>query len=212
MNVIDFGQEGCKKAAKLLDAFLNNELSAELAQSVAEHVESCPNCSREVAERSDLRDRVKKALGSRQSSAVEARLRGRLREESQKRSLLSFTVPLAAAATLLIGVFSVWQWGYGPREAWRTPFEEQEAYVNLLYTKVANVMQSGLGDHVHCSHYRRYPVTKMGGGSVKTTRSSLRGSAQRYRRVTESCWNTSVSTATGSSFTLRSAEKMSCSR
>ena len=162
MNVIDFGQEGCKKAAKLLDAFLNNELSVESAQSVAEHVESCPDCSREVAERTDLRGRVKRALGPRQSSAVETRLRSRLREESKKRSFFVLATPLAAAAALLIGVFSVWDRGFGPQEAWRTPSEEQEAHVDSLYAQVANVMRSGLGDHVHCAHYRRFPIQKMG--------------------------------------------------
>ncbi len=161
MNVIDFGQDGCKKAAKLLDAFINNELSAESAQSVAEHVESCPDCSREVAERTELRGRVKEALGSRQSSAVEARLRSRLREESEKRSFPTFAMAAALAAILLIGFFSVSEWGSGPAEAWRTSAEEQEAHVDLLYTQVANVMRSGLGDHVHCTHYRKFPVKKM---------------------------------------------------
>jgi hypothetical protein len=162
MNVIDFGQEGCKKAAKLLDAFLNNELSAESSQSIAEHVEGCPDCSREVEERTELRNRVRKALGSQQSSAVQARLRSRLREESERYSFRAWAVPLAVAATLLIGVFSVWEIGFGSREAWRTSIEEQEAYVDSLYTQVASVMQSGLGDHIHCTHYRRFPVEKSG--------------------------------------------------
>ncbi len=158
MNVIDFGQEGCKKAAKLLDAFLNNELSAESSQSIAEHVERCPECSREVEERSELRDRVRKVLGSQQSSAVQARLRSRLREESERYSFRAWAVPLAAAATLLIGVFSVWEIGFGSREAWKTSVEVQEAYVDSLYTQVASVMRSGLGGHVHCTHYRKFPV------------------------------------------------------
>ena len=45
------------RAAKLLDAFLNNELSAESAQAIAEHVQACPDCAREVVERTELRGR-----------------------------------------------------------------------------------------------------------------------------------------------------------
>lgn len=162
MNVIDFGREGCKKAAKLLDAFLNNELSPETAQTVAEHVEGCPDCTREVEERVELRSRVHKALGSQQSSGVEARLRSRLREESTRHSYRKWAIPLAAAAALLIGAFPVWEWANGPQEAWRTSIEEQEAYVDSLYRQVANVMQSGLGDHVHCAYYRKFPAKQSG--------------------------------------------------
>ncbi len=158
MNVIDFGQEECKKAAKLLDAFLNNELSAESAQVVAEHVESCADCAREVDERSGLRSRVKGALGTQQSSAVEARLRSRIREEAERGSLWGWRMPLAAAAVVLIRVISISQWGFAPREAWRTAVADQEGLIDSLFMQVSNVMQPGLGDHVHCAHYRKFPV------------------------------------------------------
>ena len=55
MQVIDFGQEECKKTAKLLDAFLNNELSAETSQMVAEHVEKCEVCAQEAKARVEMR-------------------------------------------------------------------------------------------------------------------------------------------------------------
>ena len=158
MNVIDFGQQECKKAAKLLDAFLNNELSAESAQTVAEHVESCADCAREVDERSGLRSRVRSALGTQQSSAIEARLRSRIREQAERRSIWGWSAPLAAAAVVLIGTFSVWQLSSGPGESWKTAVVDQEAFIDSLYLQVAHVMQPALGDHAHCAYYRKFPA------------------------------------------------------
>jgi len=157
VRVIDFGQEECKRAATLLDAFLNNELSAETSHAIAEHVEKCELCSREAKSRVELQDRVKKALrpvGA--NAAVKTRLQARLRAESSAGSFRSWAVPLAVAATLLIGSFAAWNTLTGHREAWRTPVAEQRSYIESLYGQVAGVVRVGLGDHVHCAHFRNF--------------------------------------------------------
>lgn len=160
MRVIDFGQEECKKAADLLDAFLKNELSAETSQRIAEHVDKCETCSQEAKYRSELQERVQKALRQEMPDAgVEARLKARLRRKASNEYLLHWAAPLAAAAALVIGSFAVWQKMQPEQERWMTSTEDQRAYLESLYGQVANVIQIGLRDHVHCAYFRKFAET-----------------------------------------------------
>lgn len=157
MRVIDFGDERCKKVADLLDAFLNNGLSPETSQRIGEHVDSCERCAGEARQRTELQRRVKKALGSKAANeAVKARLRARLQKEDSSRSFWSLSIPLAAAAALLMGFFAAWNTLHRPQEPWQTSAKDQRTYIEALYTQVSSVVRVGLGDHAHCAHFRKF--------------------------------------------------------
>jgi anti-sigma factor (TIGR02949 family) len=45
MKVIGFERNYCKKIARLLDSYLNNELLVETIHEVLKHIRGCPDCS-----------------------------------------------------------------------------------------------------------------------------------------------------------------------
>ena len=48
MNRIQFGEGGCEKTRKYLDAYVSNELMVETNHEVLRHIEGCPSCAAEV--------------------------------------------------------------------------------------------------------------------------------------------------------------------
>jgi anti-sigma factor RsiW len=158
MNVIDFGHEECKKIAGYLDAYLSNELLVETSQTVAEHLEKCPMCADEFDARVKLKNAVQRVVQAQTVPPdVAVRLRSRLEEEAAKGFFRSWAMPLAVAATLVIGVFSGWFALQSQPETWQTAKADQEAYIDSLYEQAAHVVRVGLGDHVHCAYYRKFP-------------------------------------------------------
>jgi anti-sigma factor (TIGR02949 family) len=62
MNRIQFGEGGCEKTRKYLDAYVSNELMVETNHEVLHHIEGCPACAAEVDARARLRSRLKAAV------------------------------------------------------------------------------------------------------------------------------------------------------
>ena len=62
MNRIQFGEGGCEKTRKCLDAYISNELMVETNYEVLRHIEGCPACAAEVDTRVRLRSRLKAAV------------------------------------------------------------------------------------------------------------------------------------------------------
>jgi len=84
---------------------------------------------------------------------LEARIRSRLRAERPGRRRIIRLVPGIAAAAMLGGVLIAYQLGH-----LRLTVNSQESYYTSLSTQVAGLMRVGLGDHIHCAYFRKFPA------------------------------------------------------
>ncbi|MEW5975613.1 MAG: zf-HC2 domain-containing protein [Acidobacteriota bacterium] len=153
-NVHLFGQVQCVRTRRHFDAYLSNQLAAETQQEVSAHLQSCSNCSAELQDRAQLRRSLKNAVSS---TPVPEGLRSRI--QSQLRSTLQDQPsptrrsrwPLAAAAVLLLGVA-----GFGLARLWLSErhagnLSARRAERPASRTEVTQLLQVGLGDHIHCA-------------------------------------------------------------
>ena len=62
MNRPQFGESACEKTRRYMDAYLSNELLVETTHDLLQHLESCPECTAELATRTRLRSRLKTAV------------------------------------------------------------------------------------------------------------------------------------------------------
>ncbi len=164
MNRIQFGEGACEKIRTWLDSYISNELLVETNHEVLRHLEGCAACSAELAARTRLRSRLKDAV-RRQSMPAElpARVRERIRIQESRRSWAAgwgrWAVAIAASVVVCVGV-----WMNYSRE--RLPAlgdrPAQNAYIQRVSASLAAVLKVGLGDHIHCSIFRKYPKTPPG--------------------------------------------------
>ena len=100
---------------------------------------------------SDSNGRLRAAVGSTPVPPfLEAQIRGRLRE--RKTAWLPRLVPVATAAAVFVGLLIAYQLGH-----LRLTVGSQESYIASVSTQIATLMRVGLGDHIHCSVFRKYP-------------------------------------------------------
>ncbi len=167
MNRVQFGEGACEKTRRYMDAYLSNELLVETNHEVLRHLDTCPDCTSELEMRTRLRSRLKSAV---QSQAVSPELTARVRERLRKqasRSWLSMDwlsaswqpyVMAAAAAVLLIGAAISMRPTGTPLPA-LTDRAAQAGYIQKILAGVGQVFKPGLGDHIHCALFRKYPRT-----------------------------------------------------
>jgi anti-sigma factor (TIGR02949 family) len=164
MNRIQFGQGGCEKALRYLDAYISNELTVETNHEVLRHLEGCPGCSAELYTRTRLRSRLKTAV---QAQSVPAELQVRIREQirnGRSGNWLSFEWLQtggwrwagAMAAGLVVGV-GLWINQSAEKMPALADRPAQNAYITRVSANLAAVLKVGLGDHIHCSIFRKYP-------------------------------------------------------
>jgi anti-sigma factor RsiW len=159
MNRVQFGEGGCEKTRRYLDAYLSNELLVETNHDLLRHLEGCAACTAELEARTRLRARLKSAV---QAQAVPPELpvliRERIRrEESHSRPLLDWRMPLAIAAALVIAV-TIQVRPTGTPLPGLTDRAAQATYIQKISATVGQVFKPGLGDHIHCALFRKYPA------------------------------------------------------
>jgi anti-sigma factor RsiW len=161
MSRIQFGEGGCEKTRKLLDAYVSNELLVETNQDVVRHLEGCPDCTTEVEARTLLRTRLRSAV---QAQSVPPELPVRIRQQIQASEASPWFAAgrmrwAAAAAACLFISAGIWL---------NRPYEKmpdiadrsaQNGYIQKISASVTAVLKVGLGDHIHCSVFRKYPQT-----------------------------------------------------
>jgi len=166
MNRVQFGQGACEKTQRYLDAYISNELLVETNHEVLRHLETCTTCNAELEARTRLRSRLKTAV---QSQAVPPELPALVRERIRNHQsstwsfLPSFTSAnmrwaMSAAAAL---VLSAGLWMTYPRPLAMPAVTDRPAqlsYIQKISASVVGVFRSGLGDHIHCAVFRKYPV------------------------------------------------------
>lgn len=159
MNQMQFGEGGCDKARKYLDSYISNELLVETNHEVLKHLEGCPACSAELEVRTKMRARLKAAVNS---QAVPPDLQVRIRRQLEHQASGGWfragwgRWAVAIAATLVVCT-AVWV-NY-PRETMPDLSDRpgQNVYIQRVSASLAAVLKVGLGDHIHCSIFRKYP-------------------------------------------------------
>jgi anti-sigma factor RsiW len=158
MNIVNFGRPECNKTRGYLDYYMNNELSVESSHAVQQHLDSCPECSADLAGRLRIKEAVKRSVGQIDAPGyLEARVRARLREQSTPSLFRDWAMPVAVAATVVLAVVLGWRAFDHKTEIWETAKADQENYIESLFHAVPRVIQIGLGDHAHCAYYRKFP-------------------------------------------------------
>jgi len=119
---------------------------ADLAARIRSHVHA-------EQLQSQVNDRIKAAVGSvAVPPFLEARIKNRLRSEKPGRRWLPRLIPAAAALAVVAGFGVAYQLGH-----LRLTVSSQESYIGTVSTHIATLMRVGLGDHIHCSVFRKYP-------------------------------------------------------
>jgi anti-sigma factor (TIGR02949 family) len=163
MNRIQFGEGGCEKTRKYLDAYISNELTVETNYDVLRHLDGCPACASEFDTRVRLRSRLKAAVNA---QSVPPELQVRIRE--QIRTARKSWVPLGwlraewprwagATAAALVVAGGLWVNHSTERLPAVSDRLAQNTYINRVSTNLAAILKVGLGDHVHCAIFRKYP-------------------------------------------------------
>lgn len=83
---------------------------------------------------------------------LEARIRHSLRTEKPGRRRLPRLIPAAVAVAVFAGFAVAYQLGH-----LRLTVSSQESYIGSVSTRIATLMRVGLGDHIHCAVFRKYP-------------------------------------------------------
>ncbi len=115
------------------------------------------NVENEDREVTRLRERLKQAI---ETQVVPANLEDQIwsRIQSTRRTpswALAWAQPWAIAAGAVVaflGLSVAYQLGH-----LRLTTNSQESYIGSVSNRVATIMRVGLGDHIHCSVFRKFP-------------------------------------------------------
>jgi anti-sigma factor (TIGR02949 family) len=160
MNRLQFGEGACEKIRQYLDSYISNELLVETNHEVLRHLEGCPACTAEVQALTRLRTRLKSAV---KTQTVPPELQVRVRERIRGGAHSGFQGTwwashwaVTMAASLLVCA-AVW-WSYS-RERMPAISDRpaQRVYIQKVSASLAAVLKVGLGDHIHCAIFRKYP-------------------------------------------------------
>lgn len=164
MKRIQFGGGGCENTRKYLDAYVSNELTVETNCEVLRHIEGCAACAAEVDTCTRLRSRLKAAVNA---QAVPPELQVRIREEIlANRSGSWFGLGwwqtgwprwAGATAAALVVAAGLWVNVSPARMPALSDRPGQETYISRVSANLAAILKVGLGDHIHCSIFRKYP-------------------------------------------------------
>ena len=159
MRLVQFGDNPCARISRYVDSYINNELLVETNLEVLRHLETCPACAAEVESRTRIKARLKSAV---QNQSVPAELQTRVRAALRQDSRASFAWTRWASAAAAVLVVAVTLWVEVPR--WTRPAlpgladrRGQDVFIQKVSASLSAVLKVGLGDHIHCSIFRKYP-------------------------------------------------------
>lgn len=147
----------CAETLRRLDRYMDEELDPTGEAGVGNHLESCPACRQELELRRRLRIRLKNAVDNSGSAPyLGTRVLASARASGQKQGWSAWRRQLAgaaAAAILAVGLTSV---AYERGHLRLTP-GMRESYIAAISNRIPSILRVGLGDHVHCSVFRKFP-------------------------------------------------------
>ena len=143
----------CATILLQMDSFIDGNLEVEAATAMASHLEHCAGCEQELSARRSLRARMRSAVqGIDIPPYLEARIRAHVKAD--RKSWALFWKLGAVAAGVLVIAFTTMAYNHGHMRWTRA---SQESYISSLSGQVASIIRVGLGDHVHCAVFRKYP-------------------------------------------------------
>jgi anti-sigma factor (TIGR02949 family) len=146
-------EQNCQRILLEMDQYLDNSLAADERGKVLAHLNECSACSQELEARTNLRSRLRSSVKSIQTPPfLESRIRANLRETHRSFHWKSAAVSVAAALLVCIGATIAYQLGH-----LRLTVASRESYIASVSTHVASIMRVGLGDHVHCAVFGKFP-------------------------------------------------------
>jgi hypothetical protein len=150
--------KACQSIQGHFNALLSGEITSPVREEVAAHLNQCEHCSAEFQTRLKLRESLKDAV---QRSPVppflEARIRASLAGKKTERKSFWIWVPaFGLAAALAIAALAGWV-SSRHEPPWEMARAEQDTFIETLYGQVAQIMRIGLGDHLHCAYFRKFP-------------------------------------------------------
>lgn len=106
-----------------------------------------------LEDRSAANSRLKAAVRNIETPPfLEARIRHSVRTERLPTRWLPRLVPAAVAAGAVVALLITYQLGH-----LRLTVRSQQSYIASVSTRIPMLMRVGLGDHIHCSVFRKYP-------------------------------------------------------
>ncbi|MGC4054184.1 MAG: hypothetical protein QM757_34290 [Paludibaculum sp.] len=152
MTQTDFSWN-CETLREHLDLYMDNHLPANEGLAAQTHLEQCLDCAAEWQARRMFRGRLRQAVRSGDTPPfLEARIRANLRSTHRSSSWHRVWAPVAAAAVICLGSAIAYQLG-----ALRLTTASQESYIASVSSRIPALMRVGLGDHIHCSVFRKFP-------------------------------------------------------
>lgn len=147
----------CGRAMERMDTYLDRELAAAEREALDRHLETCQPCAEELRNRTVLRGRIRAAVRGMEAPAD---LRARIVAATQEtpaagqpaRRWHRWAAGIAAAVMVMVGGGIVYELGH-----LRFTAASQESYIAAISQRVSGIMRVGLGDHVHCTVFRKYP-------------------------------------------------------
>jgi len=147
MSESRFQDQVCERALRELDS------QSTISPETASHFEQCEICSKEIEARKAIRARLKTAAHSVSAPPrLAARIRSDIRDSQRHRVWGRYLLPVAAAVLMSVGALVSYQLGH-----LRITALSQESYIASISNRVAGIMTVGLGDHVHCTVFRKFP-------------------------------------------------------
>lgn len=100
-----------------------------------------------------MREQLQRAVrGTEVPPYLAARVRAQIDGHRKPRLWNSKVAWVAATAAVILGLGVAYQIRY-----LRSTVEDQQSYIASMSSQVAALMRIGLGDHIHCAFFRKYP-------------------------------------------------------
>lgn len=145
----------CRKVVQEMDAYLDDSLTPDQTRQLSEHLGRCAPCSQEHETRKGIRERLQAAAQSIPDPPyLEAQVRRHIQASRTSSPWMNRLVAVAVMAMLVIGVgvSLAYRSGY-----FRLTTASKESYIASASSQVPMLMRVGLGDHIHCAVFRKYP-------------------------------------------------------
>ena len=151
----DFNKSTCEG----IQAQLNSCFGPEAPSSeIAKHLAACPRCAEFAEARLKAKELLKGAV-HRQATPphLEVKIRRRLRESERRGFSVWLWAPAAGLAAAMLLLFWSGPLGWQRQsDRWDMDRAAQEQYIESLSAHVVAIMRVGLGDHLHCAHFRKF--------------------------------------------------------
>jgi len=155
MNKTQINGPECNQAMRELDGYLDNTLPAQRARDISDHLSHCPPCSEEFEIRKGIRGHLRLAAHGVETPAyLESRIRNRIQASHGPSFRTNWFMAAAVTAMVVVSVGLSLAYRSGHL---RLTKDSKESYIAAASSEVPTLMRVGLGDHIHCAVFRKYP-------------------------------------------------------